>query len=51
MQVKSPMCVVFGIVCSLCFVVCIAQGKDLFTIVFCLFAAVMNFIAGIGGNK
>ena len=51
MRVKSPMGVVLGIFCLLCFVTSIVQGKDLFTIALCLFTTVMEFIAGLGGKE
>ena len=51
MQVKNPMCIVFGIICLLCFIISVIKGRDLFTIVLCLFATTMEFIAGIGGKE
>lgn len=48
MRIKSPMCIVFGVICSVCFIGCIIQGKDLFVIAFCLFSAIIDFIAGLG---
>lgn len=51
MRVKNPMYIVFGIICLLCFIISVIQGRDLFTIVLCSFTTVMEFMAGLGGKK
>lgn len=50
-MIKYPINFVIGMICVLCFFVCIIQGRDLFTIIFCLFSATMNLMTSIGGKE
>lgn len=50
-MIKYPINFVLGIVCALCFFVCIIQGKDLFTIIFCLVSAIANLVGSTRGGK